>query len=142
MYARETYRIHLYFGQFWLFCKCFLCVSFVVNAFMKHTGSTYNKWFLCVSYSNTRVTKAQDALTFLTKSQKLLEIAYKNILCFSHSRVWTWNKQDQLTFCSNAHKYVKCTKGIKPVRSITMQTSSIWGQLHLIVEILTSSNLT
>ena len=97
-YARETHRIHLYFGEFWLFCKCFLCVSIRDNALVKHTGSTYYKWFLVISCSNTWVRKAQDVLRFEKSCQKWRNFDYKHILCLSHSSVWTWNAQDPLPF--------------------------------------------
>ena len=98
LYARETHRIHLYFGEFWLFCKCFLCVSIRDNALVKHTGSTYYKWFLVISCSNTWVRKAQDVLRFEKSCQKWRNFDYKHILCLSHSSVWTWNAQDPLPF--------------------------------------------
>lgn len=98
IYARETHRIHLYFGEFWLFCKCFLCVSIRDNALVKHTGSTYYKWFLVISCSNTWVRKAQDVLRFEKSCQKWRNFDYKHILCLSHSSVWTWNAQDPLPF--------------------------------------------
>ena len=65
---------------------------------MKHTGSTYCKWFLFVSRSNTWMRKAQDLFRFEKSCQKWHKFVYNHILCISHSHVWLWNRQVPLPF--------------------------------------------